>query len=100
MPLLLGTGVARSRVYCLLKIGRAAGRSTEGEIERRSEMSDQAGKSGTSPDGASALKGEELKKLFGQLDFGWTMPNEHHLEKEYHFKDFREALGFVNRLGE
>ncbi len=28
------------------------------------------------------------------------MPNEHHLEKEYRFKDFREALGFVNRLGE
>jgi len=63
-------------------------------------MSDQAGKSGASPNGPSALKGEELKRLFGQLDFGWTMPNEHHLEKEYHFKDFREALGFVNRLGE
>jgi len=48
----------------------------------------------------SAVKGEELRKLFGQLQFGWTMPNDHHLEKEYRFKDFREALGFVNRLGE
>ncbi len=28
------------------------------------------------------------------------MPDEHHLEKEYRFKDFSEALGFVNRLGE
>jgi len=48
----------------------------------------------------SAVKGEELRKLFGQLQFGWTMPNDHHLEKEYRFKDFREALGFVNRVGE
>jgi 4a-hydroxytetrahydrobiopterin dehydratase len=52
------------------------------------------------PAEGSALKGEELRKLFGQLQFGWTMPNEHHLEKEYRFKDFREALDFVNRLGE
>ena len=51
-------------------------------------------------DGGSALKGEELRKLFGQLEYGWTMPNEHHLEKEYHFEDFQQALDFVNRLGE
>jgi 4a-hydroxytetrahydrobiopterin dehydratase len=24
----------------------------------------------------------------------------HHLEKEYRFHDFREALGFTNRVGE
>lgn len=49
--------------------------------------------------GMPALKGLELRKLYGQLD-GWAMLNEHHLEKEYLFKDFREALDFVNRLGE
>jgi 4a-hydroxytetrahydrobiopterin dehydratase len=48
--------------------------------------------------GTPALKGEDLKKLYGQLD-GWTVVNEHHLEKEYRFKDFAEALAFVNRLG-
>ena len=53
-----------------------------------------------SQDGSSALKGEELRKHFGKLEYGWTMPNEHHLEKEYRFMDFREALVFVNRLGE
>jgi 4a-hydroxytetrahydrobiopterin dehydratase len=47
---------------------------------------------------ASALKGDDLRKLYGQLE-GWTMVNEHHLEKEYRFKDFAEALAFVNRLG-
>jgi len=49
--------------------------------------------------GAPALKGEELRKLYGQIE-GWTLVNEHHLEKEYRFPDFREALAFVNRLGE
>jgi len=48
---------------------------------------------------AGALKGEELRKLYSRLD-GWTLVNEHHLEKEYRFQDFVEALAFVNRLGE
>jgi len=26
--------------------------------------------------------------------------DEHHLEKEYRFKDFRTALAFTNRIGE
>ena len=49
--------------------------------------------------GTGALKGDELRKLYSQLE-GWTLVNEHHLEKEYRFKDFAEALAFVNRLGE
>ena len=52
------------------------------------------------PAEGGALKGDELRNLFGQLQFGWTMPNEHHLEKEFRFKDFRDALDFVDRLGE
>lgn len=48
---------------------------------------------------ATALKGEELRRHYGQLH-DWTLVNEHHLEKEYRFPDFREALAFVNRLGE
>jgi 4a-hydroxytetrahydrobiopterin dehydratase len=49
--------------------------------------------------GAPALKGEELRKLLAHIE-GWTLVNEHHLEKEYRFPDFLEALAFVNRLGE
>jgi 4a-hydroxytetrahydrobiopterin dehydratase len=49
--------------------------------------------------GTPALKGEDLRRFYGQLG-GWTMIHEHHLEKEYRFKDFLEALGFVNRLAE
>lgn len=49
----------------------------------------------------SALKGADLRQLYARLDLAdWTLVNEHHLEKEYRFHDFREALAFVNRLGE
>jgi 4a-hydroxytetrahydrobiopterin dehydratase len=49
--------------------------------------------------GVAALKGDDLRQLYAQLD-GWTLVNEHHLEKEYRFKDFVSALAFVNELGE
>src|SRR4029078_3777722 len=48
---------------------------------------------------ATALKGEELRRHYGQLH-DWTLINEHHLEKEYKLPDFREALAFGHRLGE
>jgi len=50
--------------------------------------------------GVPPLKGEELCKLAAQLGGGWAVVNEHHLEKEYKFKNFREALAFTNRVGE
>ena len=51
--------------------------------------------------GATApLKGKELETLGSQLEPGWQVIREHHLEKEYKFKDFREALDFTNKVGE
>jgi 4a-hydroxytetrahydrobiopterin dehydratase len=50
--------------------------------------------------GVAPLKGNELNTMKEQLDGGWQVVNEHHLEKEYKFKDFREALGFTNKIGE
>jgi 4a-hydroxytetrahydrobiopterin dehydratase len=50
--------------------------------------------------GVLPLKGEELNKLARQLDSGWQVIKEHHLEKEYKFKNFREALDFTNKVGE
>jgi len=50
--------------------------------------------------GAPALKGQELRKLLDQLGNGWRAVQEHHLEKEYTFKDFKEALEFTNQIGE
>ena len=50
--------------------------------------------------GVPPLKGQELGRLSQELDGGWQVVQEHHLEKEYKFKDFREALAFTNRVGE
>ena len=50
--------------------------------------------------GIPPLKGNDLAALARELDSGWQVMNEHHLEKEYKFKDFRDALAFVNKVGE
>ncbi len=49
--------------------------------------------------GVPPLQGEELTKLAAQLD-GWSVVNEHHLERTFKFPDFRTALTFTNRVGE
>ena len=45
------------------------------------------------------LKGEELDGLRRQVP-DWEIVEEHHLRRTFKFKNFREALGFVNRVGE
>jgi 4a-hydroxytetrahydrobiopterin dehydratase len=45
------------------------------------------------------LRGEELNALAGKVD-GWSVVNEHHIEKSFAFPDFRKALEFTNRVGE
>jgi 4a-hydroxytetrahydrobiopterin dehydratase len=49
--------------------------------------------------GTPPLKGKELEKL--QADVSrWRVTNEHHLHREFRFPDFKQALEFVNRVGE
>ena len=50
--------------------------------------------------GAEPLKGEELEEKKKELDPDWRVVDEHHLEREYQFEDFRQALEFVNEVGE
>lgn len=45
------------------------------------------------------LKGEGIAKLRRELDDDWKVIGGHHLEKEYAFKDFKDALDFTNRVG-
>ena len=45
------------------------------------------------------LKGEEVDGLRRQVP-DWEVVEEHHLRRPFKFKNFREALGFVNRVGE
>jgi 4a-hydroxytetrahydrobiopterin dehydratase len=46
------------------------------------------------------LKGAELRSLQDRLGDGWRVVDGHHLEKEFGFRDFDEALAFVNLIGE
>jgi len=48
--------------------------------------------------GEKPLSGEALENLLRQLS-GWQIIGGQ-LEKEYSFPDFRQALDYVNRLGE
>lgn len=49
--------------------------------------------------GVPPLKGAELEALEKQVS-GWTVVNEHHIQKAFSFPDFAKALAFVNRVGE
>lgn len=49
--------------------------------------------------GVPPLAGGALRDLSAQLGGDWKVVDEHHLEKEFRFKNFREALEFTNRLG-
>lgn len=50
--------------------------------------------------GVAPLKGDALRAIHSQLGGSWRLVNEHHLEKEYGFPDFKEALEFTVRVGE
>ena len=49
--------------------------------------------------GVPPMKGDEITEMSSQLP-DWQVVNEHHLRRNYRFKDFRETLDFVNRVGE
>jgi 4a-hydroxytetrahydrobiopterin dehydratase len=49
--------------------------------------------------GVPPLKGEQLDPLRRQVP-EWEVVEEHHLRRSFRFKNFREALGFVNKVGE
>jgi len=49
--------------------------------------------------GVPPLTGDEIKPLLNQLQ-GWEVVDEHHLRKVYRSSNFREALAFVNKVGD
>lgn len=44
------------------------------------------------------LTAREIKPLAAAVD-DWSVIENHHLEKRFDFADFKNALGFVNRIG-
>ncbi len=45
------------------------------------------------------LETERLRDLSAQVP-EWEVVDEHHLRREFRFRNFQEALAFVNRVGE
>ena len=50
--------------------------------------------------GVPPLQGDELQAFRAQVDSEWSVVDEHHLEREYLFDDFRQALDFAVKVGE
>jgi 4a-hydroxytetrahydrobiopterin dehydratase len=49
--------------------------------------------------GVPPLKGAELASVARELGASWRVVDEHHLEKEFRFPDFEQALSFTNAVG-
>jgi 4a-hydroxytetrahydrobiopterin dehydratase len=50
--------------------------------------------------GVEPLKGDALQERAKELGPGWEVKDQKRLVKEFSFGDFREALDFVNEVGE
>ncbi len=49
--------------------------------------------------GVPPVEPSKAKELLVQLEQGWAFNTQGHLEREYSFKNFAEALEFVNKVG-
>ncbi|MGZ4778154.1 MAG: 4a-hydroxytetrahydrobiopterin dehydratase [Thermoanaerobaculia bacterium] len=49
--------------------------------------------------GVPPIKGADLAELQRDLGGGWNVVQEHHLEKEFTFPNFADALALTNRIG-
>ena len=50
--------------------------------------------------GVPPLAGDELARLAREIQAGWRVVKEHHLEREFKFPNFLQALQFTNRVGQ
>jgi 4a-hydroxytetrahydrobiopterin dehydratase len=48
--------------------------------------------------GVPPLSGEQLQDLHKELEQGWRLVNDHHLEKDYAFANYAQALAFTNQI--
>lgn len=49
--------------------------------------------------GVPPLEPQKIQELLGQLDPGWALNAQGHIEKTYTFDNFADALAFTNRVG-
>jgi 4a-hydroxytetrahydrobiopterin dehydratase len=48
----------------------------------------------------SGLPSNEIEARLAALEDGWMVVDDHHLSREFRFRNFEHALEFVNRAGE
>ena len=49
--------------------------------------------------GVPPLNGTDIEELMHELNAGWKVAGDHHLEREFRFPDFASALAFTNEVG-
>ena len=49
--------------------------------------------------GVPPLRDAVIRELLAALGNGWLISRERHLEKEYRFREFADALTFTNQVG-
>ena len=50
--------------------------------------------------GVPPLDRAEIESYLADLGHEWRVVDDHHLEKEFRFADFKQALAYTNRVGE
>jgi 4a-hydroxytetrahydrobiopterin dehydratase len=50
--------------------------------------------------GVPPLQGAELAAIASRLGGHWQVVDQHHLEKEFRFTNFRQAMDFAMQIGE
>ena len=50
--------------------------------------------------GVPPLDEARAEELLGELDEGWALNADGHLQRTYSFANFVEAIGFANRVGD
>lgn len=49
--------------------------------------------------GVPPMEADEAERLLAKLDDAWSVVETHHLEREFEFPDFADALAFTNAIG-
>lgn len=50
--------------------------------------------------GVEPMKSEEIKTYLSFLKTEWEVEDEKKIDKEFMFRDFKEAMGFVNKVAD
>lgn len=50
--------------------------------------------------GVPPMTHDDAQDYLADLGGEWLVVDDHHLQREYRFKNFRQALAFTNRIGE